>query len=99
VNHYNQALSQKVGVKPLFFLLAKLTPLGRFAKPSGNSHKDVEFLETFMFGLALTRNKRLRNARNTRFLKNLVVPGVINSPQRPPTKSEREMKAVFGLMR
>ena len=96
-NHYNHAVVNKVGVRPLLFLLAKTTPGGRFAKPSGNSHKDVEFLETFMFGMALKRNPKLRNAKSTKFLKNLVVPGIINSPQRPPTKPEQTMKKAFGL--
>jgi hypothetical protein len=96
VIQYGQALGRKVGVKPMLFLLAKETPKGRFAKPSRNSHKDVEFLERFMFALALNRNPKLRNTKNTRFLKKLVVPGVINSPRRPPKGSERELKAVLG---
>ena len=43
VNHYNQALGEKVGVKPQLFFIAKQTPSGRPAKPSQNSHKDIEF--------------------------------------------------------
>ena len=97
VNHYNHALGQKIGVKPQMFFLAKLTPSGRAAKPSGNSHADIEFLETFLFGVALKRNPNLRNAKSTKFFKNLVVPGVINSPRRPPTSPERALKAAFGL--
>lgn len=97
VNHYNHALGQKVGVKPQLFFLAKSTPSGRFAKPSSNSHKDIEFLETLMFGVALKRNPKLRNAKSTKLLKNLVVPGVINSPRRSPTIPERAMKVAFGL--
>jgi len=97
VNHYNQALGKKVGVKPQLFFISKLTPSGRLAKPSGNSHKDIEFLETFMFGVAIKRNPNLRNAKSTKFLRNLMVPGIINSPQRPPTTPECAMKAAFGL--
>lgn len=97
VSHYNQAVVQKLGVKPQLYFLAKETPKGRFAKPSKNSHSDIEFLETFMFGIALNRNTGLRNSKNTKFLKNLVVPGVINTPQRPPTQDERSLKAALGL--
>lgn len=97
VNHYNQALGKKVGVNPQLFFVSKLTPSARLAKPSRNSHKDIEFLETFLFGIALKRNSALRNAKNTKFLKHLVVPGVINSPQRPPTTPERALKSTFGL--
>lgn len=97
INHYNHALANKVGVKGQLFFLSKETPTGRFAKSSGNSHSDVEFLETLMFGVGLNRNHQLRNAKNTTFLKNLVVPGVLNSPQRPPTNPERALKMALGL--
>jgi hypothetical protein len=96
-NHYNHALGRKIGVRPELYFLAKQTPTGRFAKPSQNSHSDIEFLETLMFGVALNRNPDLRNSKNTRFLKNIVVPGILNSPQRPPTANERAFKAVLGL--
>lgn len=96
-NHYNQALATKVGVKPQLYFLAKVTPKGRFAKPSQNSHADIEFLETFMFGIALNRNNKLRNSKSTKFLKNIVVPGIVNTPQRAPTTDERSLKTVLGL--
>lgn len=100
-NHYNYALMTdnraKIGVKPHLYFLAKETPTGRFAKPSQNSHADIEFLETFMFGVGLNRNARLRNAKDTKFLKSIVVPGVVNSPQRPPKLSELSLKAALGL--
>lgn len=97
VNHYNPAVVGKSGVSAQLYFLAKQTPTGRFAKPSPNSHPDIEFLETFMFGVALNRNGNLRNAKNTKFLKNICVPGVINSPQRKPSKPERSLKAALGL--
>lgn len=98
VNHYNQSLGATPGrVSPELYLLAKRTPTGRFARPSKNSHRDVEFLETFMFGIALNQNAKLRNAKNTSFLRNVVVPGVINTPQRAPTRQERSLKRALGF--
>ena len=97
VNHYNQALGEKVGVKPQLFFIAKQTPSGRPAKPSQNSHKDIEFLETYLIGVALKRNPGLRNAKSIKFWKNLVAPGIINSPQRPPTTPERAIKEALGF--
>lgn len=99
LSHYNPAVSQKIGVTPQLFFLAKKTPQGRFAKPSTNPHRDVEFLEKFMFGLALTRNDSLSNSKNTKFLKTMVVPGILNSPQRQPTVPEKSLKKVLGLKR
>ena len=97
VNHYNKALAKKIGVLPQLFFLAKTTPTDRFARPSANSHADIEFLETLLFGVALNRNPKLRNAKNTKYLKGLVVPGILNSPQRPPKVPERRLKGVLGL--
>lgn len=97
INHYNPPIAQKVGVKPQLFLLAKQTPTGRFAKPSSNSHADVEFLEKFMFSLGLNRNANLRNSKNTKFLKQLVVPPILNAPRRRPTKPETAFKNALGL--
>ena len=95
--HYNPAIAQKVGVTPQLFFLAKRTPSGRFAKPSQNAQKDVEFLEKFMFGIALNRNGALRNSRNTKFLKNMVVPCVLNSPRGRRKAPEIALKDVLGL--
>ena len=75
VNHYNPVVVGKVGVSAQLFLLAKETPTGRFAKSSVRSRKDIEYLETFLFGVALNRNAKLRNSKNTKFLKNICVPG------------------------
>ena len=95
LTHYNSAIAQKVGVTPQLFFIARMTPQGRFAKPS--THKDVEFLEKFMFGVALNRNSSLSNSKNTKFLRSMVVPGVLNSPHGKPTAPERELKTVLGL--
>ncbi|WP_147292956.1 hypothetical protein [Dyella psychrodurans] len=97
INHYNPAIVNKVGVKAQLFFLAKETSSGKYAKPSKNPHRDIEFLETFLFGIALNRNPALRNARNLKFLRNICVPGVVNSPQRRPYKPERELKSALGL--
>lgn len=97
INHYNQAVANKIGIKAQLFFLSKLTPTRRFAKSSGNSHSDIEFLETLMFGIGLNRNQQLRNSKNTKFLKNLVVPSILNSPQRKPTISEKTLKEALGL--
>lgn len=95
--HYNFAIAEKVGVKPQLFLLAKKTPSDRFSKPSPNSQKDVEFLEKFMFGVALIRNASLRNSKNTKFLKSMVVPGILNSPQGQPRVTDKALRNVLGL--
>jgi len=95
--HYNPAIAQKVGVTPQLFFLAKKTPSDRFAKPSQNAQKDVEFLEKFMFGIALNRNGSLSNSKNTKFLKKMVVPGVLNSPRGRHKAPEKALKNALDL--
>ncbi|CAN5444377.1 hypothetical protein BH09GEM1_BH09GEM1_07630 [soil metagenome] len=101
VNHYNNALTNpfgiKVGVRPELYLLPKETPTGRFAQPSQKAHLDIEFLETFLFGVAINRNPAMRNTKNTKFLRTLVVPGIINTPRRAPRVAEQSLKAALGL--
>lgn len=97
LNHYNPAITRKVGVSPQLLFIAKKTPQGRFAAPSQNVQRDIEFLEKFMFGVALNRNSSLSNSKNTKFLKKMVVPGVLNSPRRKPKLSEKALKDVLGL--
>ena len=40
---------------------------------------------------------RLMNVKKTKMLREMVVPGVINSPQAPPTLRVRDLKNALGL--
>ncbi len=72
----------KNGVKPqLFFLPLHTKGEWRFAKPSKNGRPAVRFLEKYIIGLALDRNPSLLNQRETRFLKGMHVPGLLNTAQ------------------
>jgi hypothetical protein len=52
INQYNYAL-QRVSGEPLLHLIAKLTPTERFASPAKGGHRDIEFLENMLIGMAL----------------------------------------------
>ncbi len=85
LNHYNAALAALKKAKPVLYLIAKRTPLGKFSKATKGSHKDIKYLEILMIGAALRRNDKLRNKRDTTYLKTIHVPGFMNSagPGRP----------------
>ena len=72
--------------KPYLYFISKLTPTGNFAKPSINGHKATEFLEDILIGMALSKNDQLENTKGTKLLKELVVPGIINTPKRKASK-------------
>jgi hypothetical protein len=68
-----------VSGEPQLHLLAKLTPTGRFAAPASSGHRDVQFLETLLIGMALNQNEDLQNIRGTKFLREMRVPGILRS--------------------
>ena len=76
----NDALASVAG-KPAILFLAKLTNTGRFARPTKNEYQAVRKLENILIGDAIRRNHRLANIAGTKFLREMVVPGVLNTPR------------------
>jgi hypothetical protein len=77
ITQYNEALGQVRG-NPSLLLLPKLTPGGRFAKPTSRGHADVRLLENLLIGSALSRNPELQNVKGTKLLREMNVPGFLN---------------------
>jgi hypothetical protein len=77
---YNDALETVSGTPSLIFL-PKITDQGRWAKPTKGKYPAVRLLEDMLIGLAVSRNPRLMNIRGTKFLKDMRVPGIINTAQ------------------
>ena len=75
---YDNVISIRKG-KPLLFLIARKTNTGKFAKSPKNKIKEIDYLETILIGAALDKNKDLLNIQKTKRLKNLIVPGLINT--------------------
>jgi hypothetical protein len=69
----------------------------KFSSPSQNGHRDIDFLETMLIGMALEKNKNLLNIKKTALLREMEVPGVINSPQARPTSNETDLRNTLGL--
>lgn len=80
ITQYNEALAQ-VGGNPTILLLPKLTPGGRFASPTSRGHADIRLLENLLIGSALRRNANLQNVKGTKLLREMNVPGFLNSRQ------------------
>ena len=77
---FDTALNKGKGT-PYLHLVARRTDGGRFCKTSSNAYRDVEFLENLLIGLALQRNGELCNIKGTTFLRNMHVPGYVNTRQ------------------
>jgi hypothetical protein len=97
INQYNYAL-QRVSGEPLLHLIAKLTPKRRFALHAAPGHKDIEFLEKMLIGMALRQNEGLQNVRGTRFLREMKVPGILRTERGEgnlgPVKSLRDVLGI-----
>ena len=91
LNQYNYSL-RRVSGEPQLHLLAKLTPTGRFAASAANGHRDVEFLETLLIGMALNQNEDLQNIRGTKFLREMRVPSILRTG-----RGEGRLNAVRSL--
>jgi hypothetical protein len=95
--YYNEVLDAHNGT-PQLFLIARLTPTtGRFSKSGRNGYNDIDYFESMLIGMALEKNKQLQNVRKTKFLRELVVPGVINTPPGRLTEAVLGLKNALGL--
>lgn len=97
LNQYNYSL-QRVSGEPQLHLIAKLTPTGRFAVPAANGHRDVQFLETLLIGMALNQNEDLQNVRGTKFLREMRVPGILRTGRgEGHLNSVKSLRDVLGM--
>jgi len=97
INYYNEILIDHNGT-PLLFLLPRLTGAGtKFSKPTKSGYRDIDFLETLLIGMALEQNPKLANIKKTKLLREMKVPGVINSPQARPRKPVSDLRNALGL--
>lgn len=98
VNIYNKVLANYERAAPWLYFIAKLTPNDSFSQPSINGHADISALEKVLIGLAIAKNKEVANIRGTRFLRDMNVPGIINTEQgQGRAHSVQEMRSLFGL--
>lgn len=88
---YNTVLDAKGS--PVLFLLPLRTPSGKLRKrPSGNGRLHaLNFLEKWLIAAALERNPKLKNNKETAFLRKIHVTGILNARKGGSTKDSREL--------
>ena len=78
---YGSVIANQKGT-PLIFLIAKRSSSkNKLSKPTKNKNGDafINDLEILLMGAALKKNKKLSNIKNSVTIRNLIVPGFINS--------------------
>ena len=87
---YNKACSESKG-KPVLFLLPMLTPKGRYRK-KGRTSASTNFLERWLIAAAIDKNRELINNKQTRFLRDLHVVGILNARKGEATSASQRLK-------
>jgi hypothetical protein len=93
--HYNNAIVKRKGT-PLLTLVAKYRPKGKLINPTGNEHRDIQFLETILISNCLRRNADLFNLKDTKLLREMVVPGLLNTPKGKAVSAVLDLKTIIG---
>ena len=97
VNYYNDVFASKNGTLLLFLLPRKTGSNRKFSKPTKTGYRDIDFLESMLIGIALERNSSLMNVKKTKMLREMHVPGVINSPIGHPPTRVADLRNALGI--
>ena len=93
--HYNNAVAKRRGT-PLLTLIAKYNPNERLTTPNGKQHRDIQFLETMLISSCLARNAGLYNIKDTKFVREMILPGLLNPGPWKREASVKEFKMILG---
>jgi hypothetical protein len=93
--HYNDLLAARRGT-PMMTFVSKYTPGGKLLNPTGNTHRDIRFLERLLISNCLKRNPKVSNSRDTKLLREMSVPGLMNSAQGKEFSSVSEFRYLIG---
>lgn len=88
---YNKVIAEYRGMPVLFFLPMK-TPKGAYRKRPDGSLPTLDFMERWLIAEAIQKNGDLINNKETRFLRNIHIPGLFNARQGDNTAASRELR-------
>ena len=94
LRRYDKILRQGRGT-PILFLLARRTPVGRFQRRLGEA--EANRLENLLIDHCLQANSNLLNKRGTAFLKEVRIPGLLNSPPGPYSQEAKSLRRLLSI--
>ena len=94
---FNDVLASKRGI-PQIYLIPRLSTNGKLCWPGKMRRQTIDFLETTLIGMALSRNPELKNIRDTKMLREIRVPAIIGGnalghPGKPAISLKRILKS------
>ena len=91
---YNSVIGRRQGT-PILFLLARVTPKGKFTKKLGP--KEANWVENLLIRQCLQANAELLNVSGTAFATEVVIPGVFHSPAGPRSTETAALRGLLNL--
>lgn len=93
-NHYSRAVNFYERARPFLYLVAQMMAHGqKFYR--GRAPHDIEFLETYLIGFGLRANEDLLNKRATKFYRETVLPGFLNSGAGHPGNPANDLRSTL----
>ena len=92
---YNDVLEGKG--TPVLFVIPARTPTGKLRRRPSKALQTLSFLEKYLIAAALDRNPTLINSKETRFMRELHVVGILNPKKGEATTASRDLyKTLFS---
>jgi len=94
---YNNELARKRGT-PILFLIPMRTPQGKFRKNPQHASglPALDFLERWLIACAISKNPKLINNKETKFLRQIRVTGILNAEIGESTSASTALRRTLG---
>lgn len=94
---YGEILARVPHTAAYLHLVCRITPSGRFSRPTLFTRREIAFIEGLVSNIALARNPRLRVDEQPLLAHSLSIPGLLSTQNMRLTLDERALRAVLGL--
>ena len=94
--HFNTAFNEVKRGTPVLLLIARCTSMGKLSKVN-LAKSEADFIEKMLISHALTQNPYLINTRDTRFPRELKIPGLLNSSRGKQSSSVKALRTTLGV--
>ena len=95
IKKYHNVFNDIKSGTPVMILVARCTPTGKLT--TGQFPPDeAGFVEKLLISKALSKNPKLANKQNTKFLVGITLPGILNNPKGKPSPGSKLLSSVLG---
>ena len=94
--YYHEALEKSRGTPMMYFVARVRSNKSSFSNPTSSKtgHREIDFVEQMFIEMAYSKNKGIRNKKNTKNVERLVIEGIYNHKDR----RRKPVKQLYDLM-